>query len=37
MEAIFLPEDNNNEEDAEKELAGEAGDAPGRDSDLVSD
>ena len=37
MEDIFVPEDNNNEEDAEKELAGETGDAPGRNSDLVSD
>lgn len=37
MEAIFLPEDTTDEKHAEKELAGEAGDSPGRDRDLVSD
>lgn len=37
MEAIFVPEENNDEEDAERELAGKAGDSNGRDSNLVSD
>ena len=37
MEEIFLPEDNEHEEDTNKQLAGEASDTAGGDRDLVSD
>lgn len=37
MESIFLPKEQNDEEDVEEELAGETGDLDGGGGDLVSD